>query len=243
MRVPAIEGRRRRARPRPCRDPRLTNFSRPCSMLVRARCRRAERLRTRPSSRASTICPFWRAFGCFSKAWANARTGDRERAHGCDRGARYARTRNILERRSSRSHWPRLEARGGEADAPSRTIDEALARAERTGLRWYEAELHRIRGEILLKRDPATPRPRRKPSLPPSPSRSQQGARSFELRAALTLAKLYQSTARPADAHAVLGPALEGFSPTPEMPEIAEAQALLRADAAARSAQASRRQS
>jgi hypothetical protein len=47
------------------------------------------------------------------------------------------------------------------------------------------------------------------------------------LRAALSLAKLYQSTARLVDAHAVLAPALEGFSPTPEMPEIAEAQALL----------------
>ena len=55
----------------------------------------------------------------------------------------------------------------------------------------------------------------------------QQGTRSFELRAALSLAKLYQSTGRPADAYAVLAPALEGFSPTPEMPEIAEAQALL----------------
>ena len=45
--------------------------------------------------------------------------------------------------------------------------------------------------------------------------------------AALALAKLYQSTGRPAEAHAVLAPALEGFSPTPEMPEIAEAQALI----------------
>ena len=57
--------------------------------------------------------------------------------------------------------------------------------------------------------------------------REQQGTRSFELRAALALAKLYQSTGRPADAHAVLGPALEGFPPAPEMPEIAEAEALL----------------
>ena len=57
----------------------------------------------------------------------------------------------------------------------------------------------------------------------------QQATRSFELRAALSLAKLRQSTGRPADAHAVLAPALEGFSPTPEMPEIAEAQGLLAA--------------
>ena len=55
----------------------------------------------------------------------------------------------------------------------------------------------------------------------------QQKAKSFELRAALSLAKLYQSTGRPADAHAMLAPALEGFSPTPEFPEIAEAQTLL----------------
>jgi tetratricopeptide (TPR) repeat protein len=49
------------------------------------------------------------------------------------------------------------------------------------------------------------------------------------LRAALALAKLYQSTGRPADAHGVLAPRLEGFAPTPEMPQIAEAQALLAA--------------
>ena len=57
----------------------------------------------------------------------------------------------------------------------------------------------------------------------------QQGARSYELLASLSLAKLYQSTGRSAEAHAVLAPALEGFVPTPEMPEIAEAQALLAA--------------
>jgi hypothetical protein len=47
------------------------------------------------------------------------------------------------------------------------------------------------------------------------------------LRAALALAKLYQSTSRPVEAHAVLAPSLEGFAPTPEMPEIAEAHGLL----------------
>ena len=40
---------------------------------------------------------------------------------------------------------------------------------------------------------------------------------------------LYCATVRPADAQAVLAPALEGFAPTPKMPEIAEARALLRA--------------
>ena len=45
--------------------------------------------------------------------------------------------------------------------------------------------------------------------------------------AALALAKLYQSTGRDAEAHAVLAPALEDFAATPEFAEVGEAQALL----------------
>src|SRR5262249_37675348 len=59
----------------------------------------------------------------------------------------------------------------------------------------------------------------------------QQGARSYELLAALPLAKLYQSTSRASKACAILAPALDGFSPTPDMPEIEEAQALLKLSA------------
>jgi hypothetical protein len=55
----------------------------------------------------------------------------------------------------------------------------------------------------------------------------QQGARSYQLLAALSLAKLYQSTSRAAKARAIFAPALDGFSPTPEMPQIEKAQALL----------------
>ena len=82
---------------------------------------------------------------------------------------------------------------------------------------------------MLLKRDPANPAPAEEAFRTAVAVARQQATRSFELRAALALAKLYQSTGRPADAHAVLAPALEGFAPTPEMPEIAEAQALLAA--------------
>jgi hypothetical protein len=51
----------------------------------------------------------------------------------------------------------------------------------------------------------------------------QQGARSFELRAALALAKLFQSTGRGVEARGVLAPALEGFALTPEFAEVGEA--------------------
>ena len=54
-----------------------------------------------------------------------------------------------------------------------------------------------------------------------------QKARSFELRAALSLAKLYQSTGRALEAHTVLNDVLEGLAPTPEMSEIGEAQTLI----------------
>jgi hypothetical protein len=80
---------------------------------------------------------------------------------------------------------------------------------------------------MLLRRDRATPAPAEE-ALPSAIAiAKQQGTRSFELGAAHSLAKLYQSTGSLADAHAVLAPAVEGFSPTPEMPEIAEALAPL----------------
>ena len=63
-----------------------------------------------------------------------------------------------------------------------------------------------------------------------SVAREQGAAQLRPVRAALSLAKLHQSDrTRPAEAHAVLEPALQGFSPTPEMPEITQAQALLAA--------------
>ena len=55
----------------------------------------------------------------------------------------------------------------------------------------------------------------------------RQEAKSFELRAALSLAKLFQSTGRPAEGYAVLATALECFAPTAEMQEIAEGRALM----------------
>ncbi len=106
-------------------------------------------------------------------------------------------------------------------------LDEALSTCDRLGYRAFEAELHRVRGEILLERQPANPAPAAQALETAIAIAKRQGARSYELQAALSLAKLYQSTGRPAEAHAVLAPALEGFSPTPEMPQIEEAQALL----------------
>jgi len=121
------------------------------------------------------------------------------------------------------------EARAGETDAGLRRLDDALAEAERTEQRWYEAEMHRIRGEILLKRDPADNAAAEQSLQAAIAIAQSQKARSFELHAALSLAKLYRAANRDADAHAVLAPAVEGFPPTQHFPELTEAQTLLAA--------------
>ena len=122
-----------------------------------------------------------------------------------------------------------IEAERQDVEQASTRIDEALGFVQQTGEHWTDAFLHRIRGEILLKRDPANKAPAEEVFLTAMAIAREQKARSFELRAALSLARLYQSSNRAADAHAALAPALEGFLPTPEFPEIAEAQTLLAA--------------
>ena len=119
------------------------------------------------------------------------------------------------------------EASAGETDAGLRRLDDALAEAERTEQRWYEAEMHRIRAEILLQRDPADTAAAEQSLQTAIAIAQSQKARSFELRAARSLAKLYRAANRHADAHAVLAPAVEGFPPTQQFPELTEAQTLL----------------
>jgi predicted ATPase len=119
------------------------------------------------------------------------------------------------------------EAGAGDIDAGLRRLDDALAELDRTEQRWYEAEMHRIRAEILLKRDPADTAAAEQAFQTAIAIAQLQKARSFELRAALSLAiaKLYYAANR--DARAVLAPAVESFPPTRQFPELTEAQALL----------------
>jgi predicted ATPase len=95
--------------------------------------------------------------------------------------------------------------------------------------RWYEAELYRIRGEILLKRDPADYAAAEQSLQAAIAIAQSQKARSFELRAAVSLAKLYHTANRDADAHAVLASAVEGLPLTEQFSELTEAQTLLSA--------------
>jgi predicted ATPase len=169
------------------------------------------------------------ALGKLSSSWAHARLG--ERAMGAtelrEALAAYTEQGNKLWVPLIQGLLAELEAEGQDAEGASSRIDGALALAVETGERWTDALLHRIRGDILLKVRPDDPAPAEQAFLAAIAVAREQGARSFCLQAALKLAKLYQSTARPVEAHAVLAPALEGFTPTPEFPEIEEAETLL----------------
>jgi len=109
------------------------------------------------------------------------------------------------------------------------SIDRAIDLAREGDIRYLDSWLHRIRGDILRKAHPDDPAPAEEAYLAAVAVAREQGARSFGLLAALKLAKLYQFTARPVEAHDILAPALDGFTPTPEMVEIAEARSLVAA--------------
>jgi len=169
------------------------------------------------------------AIGALDSGWTRTQLGDRETGVTELRQALAAYTDqgNKLWVPLFQGLLAEIEAEGQDAEGALTRIDEALALVGETGEHWTDALLHRIRGEILLMRDPANTAPAEEAFLTAIAIAQQQKERSFELRAALALAKLYQSTGRAADAHAALAPALTGFAPTPEFPEIEQAQTLL----------------
>jgi len=105
-------------------------------------------------------------------------------------------------------------------------IHEALARVEQAKERWCLAEALRIRGELALQIGSQTEAEsyfRQALKLAHT-----QGALSWELRAATSLARLYQTQQRPAPGRAVLEPVLETFTEGLDSPDVASAAALLR---------------
>jgi hypothetical protein len=121
------------------------------------------------------------------------------------------------------------EVRNGRPDEALALVEELITEIRASGLRWQESELLRVSGEARLLGPSADPdRAGRDLEAAVAVAR-EQGARAFELRAALSLAKLYHSIRHPLEAHGVLAAVLEGFSPTAEFPEFAEAQTLLAA--------------
>jgi hypothetical protein len=149
---------------------------------------------------------------------------------GCAAPRRAKQTRaSSRRRRSSRRQWLRLRLKPARLTRLcARSIVHSPCQS-RTGLRWYEAETHRIRGAILLKRDPHASPLRSLPNRDRCRTRAGLAQLRTARGAALSLAKLYRSAGRHAEAHAVLALALEGLVATPQMNEIVDGRALLAA--------------
>jgi predicted ATPase len=165
---------------------------------------------------------YWDGIAVFLQSWAESRPAEMRRGLAIyrEQGRIWLLPEAVLAE---------AEASAGETDAGLQRLDDALAALERTEERLYEAEMRRIRGEILLQRDPADTAAAEQSLQAAIAVAQSQKARSFELRAALSLAKLYRAANREADAHTVLAPAVEGFPPTHQFPELAEANTLLSA--------------
>jgi len=123
----------------------------------------------------------------------------------------------------------------GQPEGGLATLDEALTMIEKTSERYYEAELHRQRGELLLLRE-AKSHPGHG-SLEPHEAetcfqhaldvaRGQQ-AKSLELRAAMSLARLWQRQGKRAEAHALLTPIYDWFTEGFDTADLQEARVLL----------------
>jgi predicted ATPase len=103
---------------------------------------------------------------------------------------------------------------------------EALAVADNTAERWYEAELYRLKGELLHKS--AAPQGEAEQSLQHALDVARrQEAKSLELRAAMSLVRLCQQQGKQAEAHALLAPIYGWFAEGFDTADLRDAKALL----------------
>jgi predicted ATPase/DNA-binding winged helix-turn-helix (wHTH) protein len=117
-------------------------------------------------------------------------------------------------------------AEAKEVEPALRAIHEALARVERTKERWCLPEALRIRGELALQ---IGSRLDAENYFSQALERARaQGALSWQLRAAMSLARLYQLRGMPAPARAVLEPVLAAFTEGLDSRDVTSAAELLR---------------
>ena len=120
---------------------------------------------------------------------------------------------------------------GGQVEAGLQALAEALTHLDNTGERCYEAELYRLKGECLLAQSGARCKEREaeecfRQAL--DVARRQQ-AKSLELRAAMSLGRLWQRQGKRTEAHQTLAEIYGWFTEGFETPDLQEAKALLEA--------------
>jgi predicted ATPase len=196
---------------------------------------RGDPIRSKPHAEATMALArkhdmnFWRLLATMAHGWAIAAADGTEA--GWDevrRGVAGSREQGITIFVTSYDvQLAAMKARAGCVDAALAMLDGALAEAEQTKARAYVADGHRIRGEILLKRDPAHTEPAEEAFLAAIAIAQQQKARSFELRAAMSLARLWRDQGKVREAREQLAPVYGWFTEGFDTRDLKEAEELL----------------
>jgi class 3 adenylate cyclase/predicted ATPase len=106
-------------------------------------------------------------------------------------------------------------------------LAEAQALVEKTGERYYEAELQRLKGELLLAQSPDDPAEAEACFHNALEIARGQQAKSLELRAAMSLARLWQRQDKVGDARQLLNDVFAWFAEGFDTADLRDARALL----------------
>jgi predicted ATPase len=175
--------------------------------------------------------PLWAAFGTIDRGWALAMRGQGEGglAQVRERIAALQATGAVLPGAYGCTVLAEVAAHLGHPADGLQALTEAHTLVEQYDLRLLEAEVCRLRGVLLL-RQPGTPQAEAEAWLQRAldVARRQQ-AKSLELRAAMSLARLWQQQGKRAEAHELLAPVYGWFTEGFDTADLQEAKALLEA--------------
>jgi len=115
----------------------------------------------------------------------------------------------------------------GHTEDGLQALTEGHTLVEQQEKRWWEAEVARLRGVLLL-RQPETPLAEAEAWLQRALDVAhRQEAKALELRAAMSLSRLWQQQGKRAEAHALLAPIYGWFTEGFDTADLPEARALL----------------
>jgi predicted ATPase len=170
---------------------------------------------------------FWRAYGTICHGWINVKKGNVTEGISLLRSGLAAYRATGAE--TYMPHHTALLARAceiaGQVEEALAQVDEALQIVERTGERWFEAELNRHKGQLLLRQENTQAAEELYGNA--LSIAEEQEAKLWELRAAANLARLRRDQGRPAEARDLLSPVYGWFTEGFDTPDLKEAKALL----------------
>jgi tetratricopeptide (TPR) repeat protein len=125
-------------------------------------------------------------------------------------------------------HVAVANAEAGQLETGLEILSELMVWTEQSGQHWLDAELHRLQGELLLRCDPPDVSGAEDAFNRALDIARNQRTKTFELRGALSLARLYSKNGRVGAISELLAPVLVDFETGQDLPEIEEAEQLLK---------------